>query len=84
MKRIRADKYMFFLDLVDDVRKAFKENVTVTQFELERMDIDFEIRITRAGRLRMPATRAPLTKKQFEPHLVRANSRGLLPKKEQS
>jgi hypothetical protein len=85
--RTRANRFMFFPEFMEVVQKALRENVTVIPFVYDRKHdtgyyIEFDVRITKLGTLALPATRRPLTKKQFTDRVVRANARRIRTTKE--
>ena len=60
---------MFFADLMKVVLTNLRANQTVTSFVEENKEgepaFHFEVRVTRAGDLRYPATRRPTDQKKF-------------------
>jgi hypothetical protein len=78
-ERIRANKYLFYADVMSDVLKSLRQHVTVMTFIQEGRDggpdMEFELRVTKVGTIQYPATRTPSTKKQFTDRLVRLNAR---------
>jgi fructose/tagatose bisphosphate aldolase len=82
-ERIRATKYLFFADLMADVMKNIRQNVTVTAFSYDRMHdhgvvLEFEVRVTKVGELLTPPIRRPTTRKDFQDRMVRFNTPRIL------
>lgn len=80
MSKIRANAFLFFPLFMQHIYKNLRTNVTVTPFVYDRQHdfgicLEFEVRVTKIGALKTPATRRPSAKKQFTDRLVRLNAR---------
>ena len=79
MSRERANAFLFFVEFLELLHRAMRERRTVVEFVWTGRDgapdIEFEVRITKLGPLRLPAARKALAADVFDDRFAQVNAR---------